>query len=244
MIYRRLLQVQRDLYDIPRGRARFDAYIEALRDAESDEMKLPLSAMNPMGHDHLPRLLDDYLALGVDALAADWIAPFAAARPSLDAFQVALVLADDARGQWTNRWTTDFAHRFESRPLHRRKWIVGLLWSSEAATVEGAKAAIETAVQRAAYIEANGYATTLGDMLAQETAALQGTADSPLDEDEITYSRTVIAPHLASENQAVQMACLYGDEAAEALGYEKMGLSANAAFQIVSRDTVNRVLTG
>ena len=63
-----LLQLQRDLYDIPPGRERFDTYIATMRDEDGD-MKLPLPAMNPMAKDHVPALLDAYLALGADEVA-------------------------------------------------------------------------------------------------------------------------------------------------------------------------------
>ena len=65
-----LLQVQRDLYEMPRGGKRFEAYIETLRD-ESGEMALPLGGMNPMGKGHLPELLDDYLGLGGERLGEE-----------------------------------------------------------------------------------------------------------------------------------------------------------------------------
>lgn len=44
-----LLQVQRDLYRLPRGWERFRAYLQTLVDPETKDLQLPLSAMNPMG---------------------------------------------------------------------------------------------------------------------------------------------------------------------------------------------------
>lgn len=48
LTYTPLLQTQRDLYDLPRGRERFDAYLQAMRGSLADDISLPLSAMNPM----------------------------------------------------------------------------------------------------------------------------------------------------------------------------------------------------
>src|SRR5512134_690237 len=61
-----LLQVQRDLYKLPRGYERFREYLRTMVDPESGDLKLPLVAMNPMGKDHLPPFLDHLLAIGAD----------------------------------------------------------------------------------------------------------------------------------------------------------------------------------
>jgi hypothetical protein len=42
-----LLQVQRDLYSLPRGWERFRAYLKTMVDPETKDLKLPLAAMNP-----------------------------------------------------------------------------------------------------------------------------------------------------------------------------------------------------
>ena len=47
------------------------------------------------------------------------------------AMKVGLVVADDARGGWTERYCSEFSHRFEGKALDKRGWIVGILWASE-----------------------------------------------------------------------------------------------------------------
>jgi hypothetical protein len=69
-----LLRVQRDLYGLPRGMERFHAYIKAMRRDVDGDLDLPLVAMNPMGKDHVPALLDGWLALDADDLAARAVA--------------------------------------------------------------------------------------------------------------------------------------------------------------------------
>ncbi len=63
-----LLQIQRDLYAMPRGMERFREYIKTMTDAETGDLALPLVAMNPMGKDHIPALIDEYIALGAERL--------------------------------------------------------------------------------------------------------------------------------------------------------------------------------
>jgi hypothetical protein len=69
-----LLQVLRDLYAMPRGMERFQAYIHTMTDADTGDLKLPLVAMNPMGRDHVPALLDELLALQADEVGAAAVA--------------------------------------------------------------------------------------------------------------------------------------------------------------------------
>ncbi|HEY8461990.1 MAG TPA: hypothetical protein VIM99_16495, partial [Blastocatellia bacterium] len=69
-----LLQVQRDIYSLPRGWERFRAYLQTMIDPETKDIKLPLAVMNPMGKDHALALLDQYLAFNADELVARAVA--------------------------------------------------------------------------------------------------------------------------------------------------------------------------
>lgn len=228
-----LLQLQRDLYNIPAGRERFDAYIAELRDADG-EMRLPLPAMNPMAKEHVPALLDEYLELGADEIAQTIIAGLQPTIPfGKDEYRTALVLADDEKGQWTNRVATDFSHRFKSRPMFRRNWLVGLLWSSERASDLAVKNAIRLTIYRGLWIAEHGFAETLEQMLAQEGFAQMRAGFSPtFDAEEIEYTAEVLSPILQNDDEPTLVAALYGDPAAAELGHPKLGLSPNAGFEL------------
>ena len=166
-----LLRIQRELYDQPRGRERFRSYLRTMVDARTGDLELPLVAMNPMGRDHVPALLDRLLAVGADGAGA--VAMLAAAeRPATrrvsGRYRVALVVADDAHGGWTNRYQSEFDHRFGGEALYKRGWITGLLWTSEEPSAEAAGREVATAIHRLAHIRRRGPATTLEAMLAQE----------------------------------------------------------------------------
>ncbi|HZS08004.1 MAG TPA: hypothetical protein VFD58_24430 [Blastocatellia bacterium] len=234
-----LLELQRNLYGIPRGRERFNAYISTMVDPETRDLKLPLVAMNPMGKDHVPALLDEYLALDADGLAARAVAEAEARLTAVPGeFKVALVLSDDAMGGWTNRYSSEFGCRFENRPYRRRGWITGTLWTSETPSAQNSREEVLTAVYRTAYIQQHGPARTLGEMMAQEGyAMLQAGCTRPaLDSEEMEYTREVIAPHLGTKDYPIQMSCLFGDPAAAALGYTPPGLSERAGFALALHD--------
>src|SRR5262245_11830815 len=194
-----LLQVQRELYQLPRGWERFQAYLTTMVDTETRDMKLPLVAMNPMGKDHIPALLNEYLAYDADGLAARAIAETESDLiQTLGEFKVTLILSDDAMGGWTNRYTSEYSHRCESKAYHKRGWLTGLLWTSEKPSAEKAVQEALTTVYRGAYIQAHGFAKTLNEILKQEGYAMvmAGCTEPMFDAEEIAYTEEVIAPYL------------------------------------------------
>jgi hypothetical protein len=233
--FTRLLGVQRDLYRMPRGMDRFRAYLRTMTDPETGDLDLPLVAMNPMGKDHVPALLDRYLELQAEDIGA--AAVVAARRHLVDEpgrFNVGLVIADDAHGGWTNRYAYEFGHRFAHAVFYKRHWIVGLLWTSEVPSETAVREEVLSAVYRAAYVQRHGAATTLAQMLDQEGYAMAngGCAGPALDPDDVSYTREVIEPLLQRTDMATLMTCLFGDEAAEALGYPRQGLSPRAGLAL------------
>jgi hypothetical protein len=234
-----LLKVQRDLYDLPRDMERFRAYLATMTDPVTRELKLPLVAMNPMGKEHVPALLDQWLALGAEDIAGGAVADAAQQLQDVPGeFQVGLVIADDLKGGWTNRYAYEFAHRFISRAFHRRGWLTGMLWTSESASAPAAREAVLMSVYRGAYIEQHGYATTLRDMLAQEAFAMSraGCTTPKLEADDLAYTREIIQRHLDATDQPTLITCLFGDEAGATLGYARLGFSARAGLALALAD--------
>src|SRR5437867_3474088 len=103
-----LLRVQRELQGLPRNYVRFQQYLRTM--LNQDRVELPtLGIMNPMGKDHVTALLDALLALDADALAAQAAADASGALFDVPGeFKIALVVADDLMGAWTNRFDYEF----------------------------------------------------------------------------------------------------------------------------------------
>jgi hypothetical protein len=243
-----LLGLQRELYSMPRGMERFRRYLAAMTGGGED-LLLPLTAVNPMGKEHMLPAVDSWIAAGAEEAAAGAVRE-AAAR-LVDApgrLRIGLAIADDVAGGWTNRFTTDFAHRFESAALYRRDFAVGLLWASEAAAgrpralerrgggtvasrlrslrrqapsprlAEQARREVLLSLARAAYERRHGPARTLRERLAQEHDALRFAGLEP---------KPLPPPHFLDAADAPALfACLYGDEAARSLGYSALGVPA------------------
>jgi hypothetical protein len=247
-----LLRVQRELYAMPRGMERFREYIKTMTDAATGDLALPLVAMNPMGKDHVPALIDDYLALGAEEIAENAVRSASALAGSAEAlsvdrtratadrvsakadYRVALVVSDDLKGGWTNRWASEYAHRIEGAAITKRGWLVGILWTSEPASAQAVRDAVLTSIYRAEYLQTHAAPTTLGEMLDQEGCAMAraGCTTPQLDDDDLAYTRSVITPHLGATDRATVMACMFGDRAAAALGYPPQGLSDRAGLAL------------
>jgi hypothetical protein len=66
-----LLQLQRDLYTIPRSQERFRTYLETIINTDGSDLEVPpLAFMNPMGKDHIARILG--VAESKDESSRDW----------------------------------------------------------------------------------------------------------------------------------------------------------------------------
>ena len=235
-----LLQIQRDLYAMPRGIERFREYIKTMTDPETGDLALPLVAMNPMGKDHVSALIDEYIALGSVRIASDSVdeATAKALASQTKEYKVGLVVSDDLKGGWTNRWASEFSHRFETKAFHKRGFLTGILWTSEPASASNVREAVLTSIYRAEYLQRHPSPKTLHGMIEQEGHAMAraGCTSPSLDADDLTYTRSVIAPHLDANDRATVMACLFGDAAANALGYPPQGLTDRAGLALALHD--------
>jgi hypothetical protein len=195
--------------------------------------------MNPMGKGHVTVLLDEYLRFDADGRASRAVATAATRVEHVPgAYRVALVIADDAKGGWTNRCCAEFSHRFEGQPLFKRGWLVGLFWTSEPPDAQEAEREAATAAYRGAYLARQGQAHSLREMLAQEgcAMALAGCTKPTLDADGLEYTRAIVASHLESRDRAALVPCLFGDAAARTPGYPPQGLSERAGLALALHD--------
>lgn len=244
-----LLQIARDLHGIPRGMERFRRYLRTIGSPDGSPFleRPPLLIMNPMGKDHVTALLDSLLAMDADTIAARAVAEVSAQLTNDPGdFKVALVIADDLMGGWTNRYAAEFTHRFPGdgrspRPMPRwtkHVWVTGVLWSSEPASERAVREAILTAAYRTAYMQRHGPACTLRDRLAQEghVMARAGCVGPVLDDDDLAYTREVLAPHLDATDMRTAIECLFGDAAGRTLGFTPRGLSPWAGLALALHD--------
>src|SRR5262249_29243405 len=127
-----LLNLQRDIYSIPRGMERFRTYLRTLVDDTGDDVEFPpLVNINPMAREHVPAMIDALIALDADAIAAQALAETAAdlaehtgKAASALKFRSSLVVIDDFnRSGWSNRFTMEYGIRIGCNPQDKRFWV-------------------------------------------------------------------------------------------------------------------------
>jgi len=234
-----LLDMQRNLYAMPTGMERFEAYLDMMIDRETGDMKLPLASMNPMGKSHLVQFIDTLIGLGADELGETAVAEaLHATREVAGDYRVALVTIDDSHGGWTNRYATEFGHRLNQSNYHKRGWIAAAMWSSERYTPEAIKVEIHTCIFRLVHTLQHGYPVTLGDALQQEGFALfrAGASEPTLAEVDYCKTRSILAPLLNESAMHTIMPALFGDDAADEFGYSQLGLPPRAGLALALHD--------
>ena len=246
-----VLQIQRNLQGMPANYDRFRKYLEIIgADNGGAELALPsLIAANPMGKEHVTHYLNELLAMDADGQATLSVKEaMAQLADEPGAFKLALVVADDLKGGWTNRYANEYTQRF---PLPASKagtaelprwlkdfWLTALLWTSEKPSLQRVREAVLTPIFRMVYFQRHGFPSTLREMIVQEgtVMAQAGCTEPRMDEEEIEYTREVIASHLDSTDKRTIMACLFGDAAGKTLGFTPRGLSHWAGLAVALHD--------
>jgi hypothetical protein len=119
-----------------------------------------------------------------------------------------------------------------------RSWVFGALWSSEPATERTIRESMKAAIYRMAYVQRHGLARTLRDKMVQEGHVMSaaGCADPTLDEEELDYTRDVLATYLDADDMRTAIECLFGDAAGATLGFTPRGLSPGAGLALALHD--------
>ena len=228
------LRTLRELYQQPRDTQRFRNYVETLTGGGSD-IVLPIGVANPMAKEHALAKIDELLAMGAEEIgkAAADEAYARLAKVETVEIKASIVLADDIGGGWTNRHTTEAQVRFPSRGALKRPFATGLVWTSESPNTDQIRRELLAAIYRVAYQQRFGLPSTLASMLEQERlAGVFAGATSSLSSDDLRRTRDVIRSLGDDPPYPATFAAMYGDAAAEELGYKPLGLPPRAGFEV------------
>lgn len=126
-----IIDTMLDLYQQPRSIKRFKEYLKILQGDSKDDMLVPIGNFNPMGKEHVLEKLVELKKLKAEQLIADILSEINKRSSPIKEIKVSLVLADDLKGAWTNRYTTDFDSKFKLNALITRGFCTPLFWTSE-----------------------------------------------------------------------------------------------------------------
>lgn len=185
-----------DFYHQPRSFERFKEYLYALQGDTKGDLVLPISGFNPMAKEHIPQKLIRLKDLNAEAIAQQ-VMDDINARDLIPANQrvirVALTLADDLKGGWTNRYTTDYDSKFKLNALVNRNFCVPYFWSSEEYSTDMIKLRIAEHLFRTLYRMNYPQPNTLREHVQQElfvtreTNQLNGGVNSEWDRVHLFY---------------------------------------------------------
>jgi hypothetical protein len=230
-----MLGIQRELYRIPRGSGRFREYLQTMLDPVSGDLRLPLTMMNPMAKDHVPRYIDLLQAMGAEEAAAMAVGDaLAKLGEEPGQYRVGLVVADDAGGGWTHRAASELMHLQSELALEKRGWITPILWSSETYGPPEIREEVLITIYRTLYIAKRGAPRTLREILLQEGSAMRlaGARNPALEPGALLRTREILSDKLDRDDPATLIAALFGDQAARELGHPPLGLPPRAGLAL------------
>jgi hypothetical protein len=217
----RCLEKVRALYRMPRTFERFAAYLSLVR-VDTGTEALPLSKLNPMAKEHALAYVEALLALRAEDHVFAAAHEAAAQLEGDDALNVLLVLMDDAKGGWTNRAFSEFAHQYENKYEVAHGWATVVIWTAEDPTPELLRRRAFESVYRTIDERRNGPVRTLGAILDRAIRTQRFAGERSPYED--PAYRTKVEPYLDSHLAPVVMTALYGDAVAATLGYPPLGI--------------------
>ena len=228
----RCLEKVRDLYKQPRSFERFQSYLNLVR-VENGTEAVPLSRLNPMAKEHALAYVEQLLDMSAEDLVFSAAREAAAELDGDTSLKVLLVLMDDAKGGWTNRAFSEFAHQYENKYEVEHGWATVVVWTSEDPSAELLRLRAFESVYRTVDERRNGPVRTVRRILEREGRTMRFAGHERRYDDAVVQSiRSAIEPSLDSHAAPVVFAALYGDAIAESLGYPPLGVPERGGYEL------------
>ena len=232
-----ILDQMKQLYKMPRSRARFKEYLAMLQGASKDDMVLPIGGYNPMAKDILLEKIENLQAIRAEEIMEKtlWNINKPLKGGSDRVLEVVLNLSDDVGGAWSNFYTTDFTSRFALNPLVSRNFCTPYIWTSETHTPALIAQRTQAYAYRTLHWIAHGKPLNLKDHVAQELQVQKqvGVPEVP-EEQRFTGVEAFYQEHQESEEYNLLFNFFYGDEASQSLAYACYGIPPNGGLNYIA----------
>jgi hypothetical protein len=216
------------LYEKPQSMDRFHEYIATLEGATKGDLTMPIGGFNPMGKEHVYDKLMELKKIEAEDIMAEALEgvnrKFSAAEEK-EKIKVVMNLSDDLKGEWTNRYTTDYNSKFRINALVKRKFCTPYFWTSENYSRELVSRRTTEYVLRTLYGMDHEKPKTLGDHVMQEIFVNEnsGFVAGALVENDPALQSFYNAHHLSEEEDLI-FNFFYGDEASLSLSFRTFGV--------------------
>jgi hypothetical protein len=231
-----ILDVMLDFYQKPRDLGRFQSYLQLLQGDTKGEMTLPIGGFNPMAKPHVLEKLGALKNLDTEFIMAEIIQNWNEKQLKTPIFKLSLVLADDAKGGWTNHFTTDFDSKFKLNPYIVRHFCTLIFWTSEDFTEGGIRERILAAMFRTQYwLIQKQKPKTLRDHVEQEVFVAKSVfSESGSGNFDCQKLKKYYNENADSEDYALIFNFFYGDAASASVGFKTFGIEEEkAGFEFV-----------
>ncbi|MCW3070186.1 MAG: hypothetical protein JWO44_76 [Bacteroidetes bacterium] len=237
-----LLDTMIDLYGKPRSMERFREYLNILQGTTKEDMVVPVGNFNPMGKEHLLEKLEELKKLNAEELMKESLSEINGRIDNKlpSTFKVSIAVADDLKGAWTNRYTTDYDSKFKLNALITRNFCTPLFWTSETFSEELVKTRTLEYCLRTLYWLNAPKPQTLAQHIAQERFAAGKSFRKKAPECDFASLEQFYIQHKDSERYDIIFNFLYGDAACKELGFPAYGISdafGGYKYAIASRNS-------
>ena len=227
-----IIDTMLDLYEKPRSMERFQEYISILQDKKGD-MTLPIVGFNPMAKEHILNKLTELKELNAEQVIQETINDLnATLKKELhqNVIKVVVNVADDLKGAWTHRYTTDYDSKFKINALVKRNFCTPFFWTSENYTKQLIISRTFEYALRTIYWQTNPKPTTLKEHIEQEIYVAM--------KDQINLNKTdttsfelldnFYLKHQQSDDHSIIFNFLYGDNASKSLEFPTYGITGKS----------------
>lgn len=219
-------------YGKPLNPQRFYDYLEIMQGGTKD-LLVPIANFNPMAKDHVLEKLLELQKLDIEKVIQQELTLINKEiknRKESSVFKVAFNLADDLKGGWTNRYSTDYDNKYKLNALVSRNFCVTLLWSSEEYSIEKIKSRIRETCHRTICWLDHPKPKTLEDHINLERIiALKAKLNEPASDIDVQQMDAFYNENKATDNYTILLNFLYGDQASIHLGLAPVGIKEDMA---------------
>lgn len=216
------------LYQKAQSMERFYDYLNLLQGKTKGDLDMPISAWNPMAKEHVIEKIAQLQALQaelyVQKLLLEENQQWESIHPDIT-LEIYLSIADDLKGGWTNRYTSDFDSKFKLNAMVKRNFCVPVFWSSESYNLDLIRERTLTQLYRSIYCFSNPKPKTLENHLSQERFVAK-QYNYPKPKTNLQDLACFYQKHKDSEDYNLIFNFFYGDKAPEELGFASYGINS------------------
>jgi hypothetical protein len=226
-----LIDIMLGLYEKSLTGGRFSEYLKTVRGKTKSDLDIPIGGFNPMAKEHAIEKLCGLKELNAEEIISEILMKINndAGEKNLSTFKVALNLADDLKGGWTNRFTTDYDSKFKLHPLITRNFCVPVFWTSEDFNKEMIIQRTQEYCCRTIFRLSHAKPKTLPDHIEQETEVARRTGNKTMPSFDFDVLNRFCEKNKNNSDWLTIFNFLYGDNAVVSMGNTPLGIKDDYA---------------